>query len=132
ELVAQCGRLPLAIRIVAARLRHGGWTAAELRNRLADEAARLAVMDDGERSVHAAFSVSFEHLPADQRTLFGLLALLPQVDAEPALLVALAGRPAYDADRILDRLHDAHVVTRQPGGHVAMHDLMRAFAVRYA
>jgi tetratricopeptide (TPR) repeat protein/transcriptional regulator with XRE-family HTH domain len=132
EIVARCGWLPLAVRIVAARLRHGGWTAAELLDRLSDETTRLPTMDDGERSMAAAFQLSFEHLPDDQRRLFGLLAVHPGLDAEVTAVAALAGLTAAGTDLLLDRLHEAHLVTRQPGGRVVLHDLVRTFAVTYA
>lgn len=130
RIVELCGGLPLVVRIVAAKLRHGGFTADELWDRLTDEATRLVAMDDGERSVVAAFRLSVEHLPADQQVLFGLLALVP-AGADAAALAALAGRSIADTERLLGRLHDAHLVIRQPGGSVELHDLVRAFAMHY-
>ncbi|ONI70526.1 transcriptional regulator [Actinosynnema sp. ALI-1.44] len=132
DLVAYCGTLPLAIRIAAARLVAGGWSAARLMQRLADQRTRLTSLDDGERSVAAAFKVSYDSLPDDQRWLFGLLALHPATTAEPAAVHALADLPPGETDRLLDRLHDAHLLTLDPHGHVELHDLMRTFAVRYA
>ncbi|VVJ22592.1 Uncharacterised protein [Amycolatopsis camponoti] len=132
ELVRHCGRLPLAIRIVAARFVAGGWTAARLRDRLADERTRLGTLDDGERSVATAFTVSYESLPGDQRRLLGLLALHPATAAEIAAVEALAGLGPGEADRLVDRLHDAHLVVRDERGYVELHDLMRMFAATHA
>ncbi|WP_236794605.1 tetratricopeptide repeat protein [Amycolatopsis sp. GM8] len=127
EIVGLCGFLPLAIRIAAARLVAGGWSAERLRDRLA--ATTLAALDDGERSVAAAFTVSYEALPAEQRRLFGLLALHPATAIDSAAAAALAGS---EVDTLLDRLHDAHLITLDADGLVDLHDLMRAFAARYA
>ncbi|MTD57060.1 XRE family transcriptional regulator [Amycolatopsis pithecellobii] len=127
EIVELCGLLPLAIRIAAARLVAGGWSARRLAGRLA--AARLAALDDGERSVAAAFTVSYEELPAGQRRLFGLLALHPATPIDAVAATELAGA---EADTLLDRLHDAHLITLDEDGVVHMHDLVRLFAVRYA
>ncbi|MEC3982142.1 helix-turn-helix domain-containing protein [Amycolatopsis sp. H20-H5] len=132
EIVGHCGLLPLAVRIAAARFVAGGWSATRFRDRLADETTRLAALDDGERSVAAAFALSYEALPADQRRLFGLLALHPAAPAEAVSIDALAGLEAGEADRLLDRLHDAHLVSRDAEGAVELHDLLRRFAVRYA
>jgi tetratricopeptide (TPR) repeat protein/transcriptional regulator with XRE-family HTH domain len=132
ELVRHCGRLPLAIRIVAARLVAGGWTATRLRDRLADERTRLGTLDDGERSVATAFTVSYDSLPGDQRRLLGLLALHPATAAEAAAVEALAGLGPGEADRLVDRLHDAHLVVRDERGYVDLHDLMRMFASTHA
>ncbi|WP_091627355.1 tetratricopeptide repeat protein [Amycolatopsis saalfeldensis] len=130
EIADYCGRLPLAVRIAAARFVAGGWTAARLRDRLAGEDTRLGALDDGERSVATAFAVSCAALPEDQRRLFGLLALHPAAAAESTSADALAGLGAGEADRLLDRLHDAHLVVRDEDGYVEMHDLMRMFALR--
>ncbi|KDN20377.1 transcriptional regulator [Amycolatopsis rifamycinica] len=132
EIVRHCGRLPLAVRIVAARFVAGGWTAAKLRDRLADETTRLGALEDGERSVASAFAVSYEALPGDQRRLLGLLALHPAAAAETGSVEALAGLDAGEADRLVDRLHDAHLVVRDERGYVELHDLMRTFAARHA
>ena len=48
RIVDYCGRVPLAIRVAAARLRScPAWTPAEFAARLADEAHRLRALDDG-------------------------------------------------------------------------------------
>ncbi|WP_372669987.1 NB-ARC domain-containing protein [Amycolatopsis kentuckyensis] len=132
EIVRHCGQLPLAVRIVAARFVAGGWTATRLRDRLADETTRLGTLDDGERSVATAFAVSYESLPGDQRRLLGLLALHPATAAEIAAVEALAGLGPGEADRLVDRLHDAHLVVRDERGYVELHDLMRMFASTHA
>ncbi|SFJ97826.1 Tetratricopeptide repeat-containing protein [Amycolatopsis sacchari] len=132
EVAALCGRLPLALRIAGARLAAGGWTPERLRRRLAGEHTRLAALDDGERGVAAAFAVSYEGLPEEQRRLFGLLAVHPAAPAEAAALEALAGAGPGELDHLLDRLHDAHLVTLAPEGLVGLHDLVRAFALRHA
>jgi tetratricopeptide (TPR) repeat protein/DNA-binding XRE family transcriptional regulator len=133
RIVQRCGRLPLAIRIAAARYRgHPAWTVAGFDRRLADEEARLAELDDGERSVSAAFHLSYRDLPADQRRMFALLALHqgPDIDAHGA--AALAGTGVRQAERLLDRLHDAHLIIQQAYGRYRFHDLVRAFAAEHA
>ncbi|CAM3803102.1 helix-turn-helix domain-containing protein [Kibdelosporangium persicum] len=131
-IVKHCGMLPLAIRIIAARFVAGGWTTTGLAGRLADENTRLGSLDDGERSVASAFWVSYDMLPLDQRWFFGLLALLPTASAETSAVHAMAGLPPEQADLLLDRLHDANLLTRDERGFVELHDLMRTFAARYA
>jgi hypothetical protein len=63
ELVELCGRLPLAIRIAAARLRsHPTWTLSHLVERLRDRRYRLAELEAGQRSVSAALDLSYQRL----------------------------------------------------------------------
>jgi tetratricopeptide (TPR) repeat protein len=127
-IVRGCGRLPLAVRVAAARLLAGGWSAEELRERLADESTRLSALDDGERSVAAAFRLSYEHLDDDERRAFALLAIHPGTDIDVQAMAALTGRPRAVTDRTVDRLHDAHLVVRRPGGYIHRHDLLVSFA----
>jgi tetratricopeptide (TPR) repeat protein/transcriptional regulator with XRE-family HTH domain len=129
RVVERCGCLPLAIRIAAARFRGSPmWTLEELDARLADEASRLSVLDDGERSVVAAFSLSCQALSEPQLRLFGLLALHPGRDVEVRSAAALAGLGLAETRGLLDDLGDAHLLTHVTADHITIHDLVRAFA----
>jgi tetratricopeptide (TPR) repeat protein len=132
RIIEYCDRLPLAVRIAAARfLSNPVWTPADFAARLADEASRLRMLDDGERSVSAAFSLSYRDLPADQRRMFGLLALHPGRDIAVRAAAALAGMGLPETERLLWRLNDAHMISQRPGGYVAFHDLVRVFATEH-
>ncbi len=63
EVIRLCGSLPLAIRLVAGRFGHRRWTVADVAAELAAARDRLAVIDAGERSVVAAFELSYRDLP---------------------------------------------------------------------
>ncbi|RLK61753.1 helix-turn-helix domain-containing protein [Actinokineospora cianjurensis] len=130
EIVSLCGNLPLAIRIAAARLVAGSGT--RLRDRLADERTRLLVLDDGERGVAAAFAVSHDALTPAERALFGLLAVHPGPVLEIPAVEAMSALPFGEAEALLDRLHDAGLITLDAAGHIGMHDLVRTFALRHA
>jgi tetratricopeptide (TPR) repeat protein len=133
QVVRQCGLLPLAVRIAAARLRVNSlWTVADLGRRLADEKARLGELDDGDRSVRAAFLVSYEQLPDGQRRLFDLLALLPGADFDAPCTAALAGLDVHEARRLLDRLLDSHLLSQNAVDRYQLHDLLRVFATTVA
>jgi tetratricopeptide (TPR) repeat protein len=47
-------------------------------------------------------------------------------------VAALAGAGPGETDRLIDRLHDAHLVVRDERGYVELHDLVRTFAVNHA
>jgi tetratricopeptide (TPR) repeat protein len=132
-VVARCGRLPLALRIAAARYRaHPSWTLRYLDERLTDECDRLAELDDGDRSVAAAFRLSYAALPPDQQHMFELLALHPGPDVDGYAAAALAGVALRDAERLLDRLLDAHLIAQHTEGRYQCHDLVRVFAAHTA
>ncbi|MFI7115971.1 ATP-binding protein [Amycolatopsis sp. NPDC049868] len=132
RVVRRCGRLPLAIRIAAARLRaHSAWDVGELDRRLADETARLGELDDGERSLAAAFRLSVQQLSAAESRLFGLLTVHPGTDVDVHTASALSALPFREADRLLDRLHEAHLLTQPEPDRYGFHDLLRAFATEF-
>jgi tetratricopeptide (TPR) repeat protein/transcriptional regulator with XRE-family HTH domain len=131
RIVDRCGRLPLAIRIAAARYQSNPvWTLADLDDRLADSQTLFHELDDGERSVHGAFQLSWDGLPAEQRLLLALGTLYPGTDIDAHSAGALAGVPLAQAHRLLDRLQTAHLLIPQPGGRYQCHDLLRAFAAQ--
>lgn len=129
RVVRLCGRLPLAIRIAASRFGAGANPSlADFERRLADETSRLSVLDDGERSVEAAFAMSYRELPPDQARVLRLLALHPGRVIETDDIAALAGVSTERATVLADRLGDVHLVTHTADGHVVLHDLLRDFA----
>jgi DNA-binding SARP family transcriptional activator len=130
EIVELCGRLPLAIRIAAARLRaRPTWTVAHLAGRLRDERHRLAELDAGQRSVATAFRLSFDQLPARTQQMFRVLGLHPGADFDTYAAAALAGTTVRDAGRDLEELVDVHLLQQRGPGRYAFHDLIRAWAV---
>jgi tetratricopeptide (TPR) repeat protein/DNA-binding SARP family transcriptional activator len=133
RVVELCGRLPLAVRIAAARLRaRPAWTVAHLADRLTDQHDRLGELDDGERGVAAAFTLSYHDLTGEQRQTFRRLGLHPGADTDPYAAAALTGHPVAQAGRTLEQLLDAHLLIQAVPGRYRFHDLMRAYAADLA
>lgn len=129
RVVEHCGRLPLAIRIAAARLRaHPMWDLAELDRRLHAETTRLDELDDGERTLSAAFRLSVRQLTATESRLFGLLALHPGDDFDLHTASAVGGLTLRETDRALERLHDSYLLAQPDVARYQFHDLLRTFA----
>ncbi|WP_043633024.1 AfsR/SARP family transcriptional regulator [Nonomuraea candida] len=129
DVLRLCGFLPLAIRIAAARLRHRArWSVAYLAERLLDQRRRLAELSAGERSVAAAFALSYQQLEPGHRRVFRLLGLHPGTDIDPYAAAALAGLPIEEAEILLEDLLDAHVLQQRQAGHYTFHDLLRRHA----
>lgn len=131
EIVGRCAGLPLALAIVAARAAAQpelplAALADELR--LADR--RLDALDSGEASseVRAVFSWSYRALGPEAARLFRLLGLHPGPDAALPAVAALAGVPAARARALVAELVRGHLLTEQPVGRYAFHDLLRAYA----
>ncbi|MBT8227540.1 MAG: tetratricopeptide repeat protein [Dactylosporangium sp.] len=133
EIVEVCARLPLAVRIVAARHRaRDRQTLRDLARRLKSTRTTLAELDDGDRSVAASFQLSLDDLPEDVRTAFGLLAVHPGPDFDTFAAAALIGQPYDDACRILDVLVDRHLLVEHADDRYLFHDLIHAFARQHA
>jgi tetratricopeptide (TPR) repeat protein len=127
--VALCGRLPLAIRIAAARLRHRPvWTLTDLAERLRDQQHRLAELRSGRRSVTAAIDLSYDQLDAEQQRMFRLLRLHPGPDIDTFAAAALADVPEQRAARLLDDLLDVHLLLQRQSNRYRFHDLVGAHA----
>ena len=128
DVAALCGYLPLALRIVAAKLR------AEPDTTLHDMAQRLRASDrltalrlgaDDGVGVRAAFELSYDSLGAEERRAFRLLGLAPGPDLGHDAAAALLGESGTER---LDRLAAAHLVGRAAGGRYVLHDLLRHYA----
>jgi len=129
RIVEYCGRLPLAVRIAAARFRSiPAWSLDDFADRLADEATRLDALSDGERSVSKAFGLSSGRLPPSQRRVLGLLTLYPGREIPVRAAAVLSGLPQPKAEQLLWQLSDAHLIVQRSGDSVAFHDLARLFA----
>lgn len=75
-LVRTVGGLPLALRIIAARLAaRPHWSLASMVHRLASERRRLDELAHGEMTVRASLSLTHDGLDLRSRRLFGLLSL---------------------------------------------------------
>ena len=128
-VVRSCGLLPLAVRIAAARLRASRtWTGPTLLSRLQATQDRLAELDDGERSVAAAFTVSYRQLPADRQDAFAVLGAHPGVEYEPYAAAALLETTPARAGQLLDGLEQVNLLDQPVPGRYRFHDLIGAYA----
>jgi tetratricopeptide (TPR) repeat protein len=137
ELVRLCGRLPLALTVVA-RLLEGGarplHTLPSLVRDMEEERARLDTLHlpEHELSVRAALNCSVRVLGEEARLLLWQLAVHPGPTASWEAVMDL-GRAAGEGartDRALTELVAANLVERQ-GDRYGLHDLVRAFARRH-
>lgn len=129
DVLQLCGFLPLAVRIAAARLHHRPkWTVSQLAARLRDQRRRLSELTAGDRSVAAAFALSYQQLTDARRRLFRLAGLHPGRDFDAWAVAALADVPVDQADVLLEDLLDAHMLMQHEADRYTFHDLLRAHA----
>ncbi|MBO0816143.1 MAG: tetratricopeptide repeat protein, partial [Actinobacteria bacterium] len=129
EIARLCGYLPLAIGMLARRLRHHpARTGAELATDLASARDRLAIMHAENLSVAAAFDLSYRELTAGQQRLFRRLGLAPGPDIDAYAAAALDDISVGTARSRLDDLYDNHLITEPQAGRYLLHDLLREYA----
>lgn len=128
EVAARCGHLPLALQIAAARLVVDRLKpVSELAAELAEARDRLIHLDDGDRSVRAAFDLSFRRLPPEQARLLGLLAVAPGPEVTTPVINALTGADTPPRRDLL-ALSRAHLIEQGTSrGRWRLHDLVREF-----
>ena len=129
ELVELCGLVPLAVRIVAARLRHDRrLTVAALAERLREESGRLGRLRDEERDLTSVFESSYRNLRPAEARLFRLLGLLPGPDFDAYAAANLTADGLEPTRRRLDSLLGQNLLVQQTGGRYRLHDLLRSYA----
>ncbi|TJZ57273.1 tetratricopeptide repeat protein [Streptomyces piniterrae] len=133
ELARLCDQLPLALRIVGARIQNRPlWAVERMAARLADDERRLGELTVEDRSVEAAFQVSYDQLPAAERRAFRALGLSPTVELDRLTLAAMLDRTPSEAQRALDSLADTSLVQQVAADRYRMHDLVAVYARRVA
>ncbi|MBV8994362.1 MAG: hypothetical protein JO287_11845, partial [Pseudonocardiales bacterium] len=135
QILAACGRLPLAIRLIAGRLRHHrDELLADVAADLADHTAALDALVAEQLSVRAAFEWSYRLLTDAQRRAFRLLGWHPGPEITPVVIAAVADAPLTQGRQLLRELVDHNLleqlsVAGLPGGpRYRMHDLVRLYA----
>jgi tetratricopeptide (TPR) repeat protein/transcriptional regulator with XRE-family HTH domain len=128
EVTQLCGYLPLAIRLVARRLRRPSWALTEVAAELAAAQDRLAAIDAGQRAVAAAFELSYRDLAQDQRRVFRRLGLHPGNEIDAYATAALGQTSVAVARRHLEELEDLRLLDEPVRGRYRLHDLLRDYA----
>ncbi|MEV4170785.1 BTAD domain-containing putative transcriptional regulator [Nonomuraea sp. NPDC049709] len=134
EITRLCGRVPLAVRISAARLLgRRQWSLSHLAGVLGEERHRLDELVAGDLDIRAGFEMSYRMLPASTRRAFRLAGLLDAPDFASWAVAALLDVPVRQAEREIETLVDAHLLnltgTDETGRlRYRFHDLIRLYA----
>jgi len=137
-LAEQCGGMPLALRIVAAKLA----TRPPARGAIADLVAELAKAGAGRldalslegesRSVRRVLAGAYRWLPPETARLFRLLGLHPGLSFGVHQAAALGGVSTAAARVAVDSMVEAHLLQEIRAGRFRFHDLIRFYAAERA
>jgi DNA-binding SARP family transcriptional activator/Tfp pilus assembly protein PilF len=126
EIVGLCARLPLALRIAAALLRHRpAWTLAHLAGLLRAHQEGIAPLSDGERDLGAILGMSYDSLTGAQQQMCRRLGLVPGPDFDSYATAALTGDDPAISARLLEDLVDHNLLLQHTFGRYRLHDLIR-------
>lgn len=129
EVVRLCGRLPLAIRIAAARLAaRPSWTTSTLAHTLVTARNRLDELEHSDLAVRTSFEASLTSLSEEAIRLFSLLGLVEVDDFTIESIAALTGGTIEQTQDVLDSVVDAQLVEVSRPGRYSLHDLIRLYA----
>ncbi|GAA1952184.1 ATP-binding protein [Kitasatospora viridis] len=129
QLLALCGGLPLAVRIVGARLRlHRALRIEEFLARIRDDADRLSQLKDEDRNLRSLFDASYTALYEAEQRMFRLVGLIPGPDLDAHAAASMFGTDLRHAQRLLESLLDRSLLVQPVPGRYRMHDLLRAYA----
>ena len=132
-IVHQCENLPLAIRIVAARLAaRPELPLKDVADQLSDKQRCLDELAFGGLTLRARIRAGYDRLlPAEARRMFRLLSDWPQVDSDGVAAPVLAAHTGLTLPRVrsaLNTLADVHLVLARPDGRYRMSTLVRLVA----
>jgi DNA-binding SARP family transcriptional activator len=130
-LVRLCDRMPLALRIAAARLTaQTGQTVADLVDELTDEQDRLSGLSlaSGDAAVRTAFASSYQTLSPDAALLLRRIGLHQGPEPSAAACAATAGLPPAQTAPLLEELVSRHMVVQVAPRRYGQHDLIRLYA----
>lgn len=134
EVVSRCGRLPLAMRLIATLLRlRPTWTLSDVLNRLPRAAEQgVGAFRVGPRDMAVVFDLSLRAISPQAREAFLLLGLHPTRTVCSAVATALIGRDENDSFRLLEELVGASLTEEYAPGLFRTHALVKAHAFHRA
>ncbi|MET7618423.1 BTAD domain-containing putative transcriptional regulator [Streptomyces sp. NPDC005408] len=129
RLVERCGRLPLALRVVAARLAARRALSADVLAGLLDaEAGRLDHLEYDDLSVRGSLAVAYDGLDADAALALCRLGAVDLPEYGAPAVARLMDTDERRAAAALDRLVDVALLEEVSYGRFVPHDLVRDFA----
>ncbi|WP_053720191.1 ATP-binding protein [Saccharothrix sp. NRRL B-16348] len=135
EIIDRCGRLPLALAVVAARA--GTQPGVPLPLLAKDMRQAGDVLDSLDEpgdpaDLRTLFSWSYQDLDEDAARMFRLLGLHPGPEVSTAAAACLADVTRARGQTLLSRLTRVHLIFELTPGRYGLHNLLHAYAAELA
>ncbi|MDW6064225.1 BTAD domain-containing putative transcriptional regulator [Streptomyces sp. FXJ1.4098] len=131
QVLAACGGLPLAVRIIGSRLAaRPDWSMAQLAERLSDERHRLSELSVDAVAVASSFALGYAQLDDVERRAFRLLAVPAQSGFDTSTAATVLNDPEDAVRQALERLVNAGLLESPAWDRYRYHDLVLLFAQR--
>jgi tetratricopeptide (TPR) repeat protein len=126
-----CDRLPLALRVVGARLAsHPTWPVTRLLDELSDASGALDdLVTGGTQVVRAVFDLAYDDMPEATARVYRMLGLLVGSHFGIDVVAAMAELPVRTARRVLDELGRLNMLDERADGGFQLHRLVRLHAL---
>jgi len=133
DLVTECGRQPLAVRLLGQLLRDRDWPLRQFVDEMRRSARASRHFPPGEQPdslsrVWDAADVTYRDLSPEQRRVFRLLALVPTIEIGRNAAAAVAGLPPERATRALDELARRGLIESARPGYYRVRQLLAGSA----
>lgn len=123
-----CGGMPLALAVIAARLRDEADSVAEIVDGVGLDEFEI----DGDLVVKKVFEAAYRGLETDEQRAYRLLSLLPGPHFGIAAAAAVLDLPERAAKRLIRRLAGRHAIEDSGAGRYRYHFLVREHAIALA
>lgn len=132
RLVDLCGRLPLALRVVATRLLSDHqWSLRQMAARMEDRRERMGVLSPGESGLRSGVWLGYRALSVQAARLYRQLSMLEMPDFPAWIVTPVLGVTPEASEELLHQLVGAQLLETRPaqgGTRYRFQDLMRLFA----
>lgn len=129
DLVLECAGLPLAIRILGARLAaRPRWPIAAVVQRLRDGRDRFSELRTGDLAVESSFDLGYRQLDDRQARIFRWLSLTDAASISLPAAAALVQLPEKEVEDALEDLVDLNLIETTEPMRYRYHDLLRDYA----
>lgn len=129
EIAKLCGYLPLALNIIAARLRRRDFRYAKfILNKLRNNHKRISSLRTRELSINTIFDLSYSSFSNYEKEMFKIMGLHPGLNFTIGACAAMLNISIDTASEFLETLIDESFVLETDLGRYRLHDLLRDYS----